>query len=75
MGYYIRRLLGMNHTFESREELIDVAETALRVQLQLAEDVLSITEMLEVPDEYKIEDRRIQRGARHGPRARLTRPL
>jgi hypothetical protein len=62
MGYYIRRLLGMNHTFESREELVDVAETALRVQLQLAEDVMAITELLEVPDAYKIEDRRIQRG-------------
>jgi len=62
MGYYIRRLLGMNHTFESREELIEVTETALRVQLLLAEDVMAITELLEVPDEYKIEDRRIQRG-------------
>jgi hypothetical protein len=62
MGYYIRRLLGMNHTFESREELVDVAEAALRVQLQLAEDVMAITELLEVPDAYKIEDRRIQRG-------------
>ena len=36
MGYYIRRLLGMNHTFESREEIIDCAEAALRVQLLLA---------------------------------------
>jgi hypothetical protein len=62
MGYYIRRMLGMNHTFGSREELVDVAETALRVQLQLAQDVMAITELLEVPDEYKIEDRRIQRG-------------
>ena len=25
MGYYIRRLLGMNHTFESREEVVKVA--------------------------------------------------
>ena len=62
MGYYIRRLLGMNHTFESREELVNVAETALRVQLLLARDVMSITELLPIPDEYKIEDRRIQRG-------------
>ena len=62
MGYYIRRLLGMNHTFESREELIDVAESALRVQLLLAKDVMSITELLMIPDESKIEDRRIQRG-------------
>ncbi len=62
MGYYIRRLLGMNHTFQSREELVEVAETALRVQLLLAQDVMSITELLTVPEEYKIEDRRIQRG-------------
>ena len=61
MGYYIRRLLGMNHKFESREEIIDVAETALRVQLLLAHDVLAITELLMLPEEYKVEDRRIQR--------------
>jgi hypothetical protein len=62
MGYYIRRLLGMNHTFQSRDELVKVAETALRVQLLLARDVLSITELLTIPEEYKVEDRRIQRG-------------
>ena len=61
MGYYIRRLLGMNHTFESREEIISTAESALRVQLWLAEDVLAITELLQLPEEYKVEDRRIQR--------------
>ena len=61
MGYYIRRLLGMNHTFESREEVVNVAEAALRVQLLLARDVLAITEMIMIPEEYKIEDRRIQR--------------
>ena len=61
MGYYIRRLLGMNHKFESREEIIDVAETALRVQLLLARDVLAITELIMLPEEYKVEDRRIQR--------------
>ena len=61
MGYYIRRLLGMNHQFESREEIIDVAETALRMQLLLARDVLAITEILALPEEYKIEDRRIKR--------------
>ena len=61
MGYYIRRLLGMNHTFETREEIIACAEAALRVQLLLARDVLSITEMLPIPEEYKVEDRRIQR--------------
>jgi hypothetical protein len=61
MGYYIRRLLGMNHTFQSREEIISTAEAALRVQLLLAKDVLAITELLMLPDEYKVEDRRIQR--------------
>ncbi|MEA2217407.1 MAG: hypothetical protein QOJ35_33 [Solirubrobacteraceae bacterium] len=61
MGYYIRRLLGMNHTFTSREEVVNVAEAALRVQLLLARDVLAITDMLTIPDEYKVEDRRIQR--------------
>lgn len=61
MGYYIRRLLGMNHEFESRKEVEDVAEAALRVQLLLARDVLAITELLALPEEYKVEDRRIQR--------------
>lgn len=61
MGYYIRRLLGMNHTFETRDELVNVAEAALRVQLLLARDVLAITEMLTIPEEYKVEDRRIAR--------------
>ena len=61
MGYYIRRLLGMNHTFESREEIISTAEAALRVQLLLARDVLAITELMMLPEEYKVEDRRIQR--------------
>jgi hypothetical protein len=61
MGYYIRRLLGMNHTFASREEIISTAEAALRVQLLLARDVLAITELLMLPEEYKVEDRRIQR--------------
>ena len=61
MGYYIRRLLGMNHMFESREEIVTVAETALRVQLLLARDVLAITELLMIPEEYKVQDRRIQR--------------
>jgi len=61
MGYYIRRLLGMNHTFSSREEVIECAEDALRGQLMLARDVLQITDMLSIPEEYKVEDRRIQR--------------
>jgi hypothetical protein len=61
MGYYLRRMLGMNHTFESRADIVNVAETALRVQLLLARDVLEITEMVLIPEEFKIEDRRIQR--------------
>jgi hypothetical protein len=61
MGYYIRRLLGMNHTFESREEIVNTAESALRLQLLLARDVLAITELIMLPEEYKVEDRRIQR--------------
>lgn len=62
MGYYIRRLLGMNHTFESREEIIEVAESALRMQLLLARDVVAISDLLMIPEEYKVQDRRIQRG-------------
>jgi len=61
MGYYIRRLLGMNHEFASREEIVQVAESALAGQLELARDVLAITELVMIPDEFKFEDRRIQR--------------
>ena len=61
MGYYIRRLLGMNHEFATREEITDFTEDALRMQLALARDVLAITEILALPNEYKVEDRRIQR--------------
>jgi hypothetical protein len=61
MGYYIRRLLGMNHEFESREEIVNCAESALRMQVLLARDVLAITELLALPEEHKVEDRRIQR--------------
>ncbi len=61
MGYYIRRLLGMNHKFASREEIVDTVETALEIQLLLARDVLAITDMLVIPDEHTIQDRRIQR--------------
>lgn len=61
MGYYIRRLHGMNHEFESREEIVNCAESALRMQVLLARDVLAITDLLTIPEEYKVEDRRIQR--------------
>lgn len=61
MGYYIRRLHGMNHTFESRQAVIDCAEAALRLQLVLAKDALAITDLLQLPEEYLVEDRRVQR--------------
>lgn len=61
MGYYIRRLLGMNHEFASREEIVQLAESALEGQLELARDVLEITDLVMIPDEFKVEDRRIQR--------------
>jgi len=61
MGYYIRRLLGMNHEFKSREEIVALAESALSGQLELARDVLAITDLVMIPDEFKVEDRRIQR--------------
>jgi len=61
MGYYIRRLLGMNHEFGSREEIVQLAESALEGQLELARDVLAITDLVMIPDEFKVEDRRIQR--------------
>jgi hypothetical protein len=61
MGYYLRRFVGGETDGFEREQMIDVAEQALALQLQLAQDLLSIAEVSGLPDEHKEKDKRIQR--------------
>jgi len=61
MGYYLRRFVGGETAEFGREQIIDVAEQALELQLDLARDVLSLTEVSGLPDDHKEKDRRIQR--------------
>ncbi|MEA2156251.1 MAG: hypothetical protein QOE11_2391 [Solirubrobacteraceae bacterium] len=61
MGYYLRRFVGGETTDFDREQMMDVAEQALQLQLQLALDVLEVAEVSGLPDEHKEKDRRILR--------------
>jgi hypothetical protein len=61
MGYYLRRFVGGETDGFEREQMIDVAEQALALQLELARDLLSIAEMSGLPVEHKEKDRRIIR--------------
>ena len=61
MGYYLRRFVGGETEGYDREQMIDVAEQALALQLDLARDLLSIAEISGLPTEHQEKDRRIQR--------------
>jgi hypothetical protein len=61
MGYYLRRFVGGDTDGFAREQMIDVAEQALALQLELARDVLSVAEVSGLPEEHKEKDKRIQR--------------
>jgi hypothetical protein len=61
MGYYLRRFVGGDTDGFEREQMIDVAEQALALQLELARDVLSVAEVSGLPAEHKEKDKRIQR--------------
>jgi hypothetical protein len=61
MGYYLRRFVGGETDGFDREQMLDVAEQALALQLELALDVLAFAEVSELPDDHKEKDQRIQR--------------
>jgi hypothetical protein len=61
MGYYLRRFVGGETDDFDREQMLDVAEQALQLQLDLARDVLSIAEVSGLPDSHKEKDQRILR--------------
>ncbi len=61
MGYYLRRFVGGETDGFDREQMIDVAEQALKQQLELALDVLELAEATELPESHKEKDQRITR--------------
>jgi len=61
MGYYLRRFVGGETDELTREQMVEVAEQALALQLELAQDVLELAEVSGLPDDHKEKDRRIQR--------------
>jgi hypothetical protein len=61
MGYYLRRFVGGETDDFDHEQMIDVAEQALQLQLELACDVLSLAEVSGLPESHKEKDQRILR--------------
>lgn len=61
MGYFLRRFAGCETDAFDREQMLDLAEQALQLQLELARDVLEIAELSRLPDEHKVSDQRIVR--------------
>jgi hypothetical protein len=61
MGYYLRRFVGGETDGLTREQMVEVAEQALKLQLDLARDVLEFADRSELPDDHKEKDQRIVR--------------
>jgi hypothetical protein len=61
MGYYLRRFVGGETDDFDREQMVDVAEQALQLQLELARDVLDMAEVSGLPESHKEKDQRILR--------------
>jgi uncharacterized hydantoinase/oxoprolinase family protein len=53
MGYYLRRFVGGETDDLDREQMVDVAEQALQLQLELARDVLDMAERSGLPASHK----------------------
>jgi hypothetical protein len=61
MGYYLRRFVGGETAEFDRDRMMDVAEQALQLQLDLARDVLAFAEVSGLPESHKEKDQRILR--------------
>lgn len=61
MGYYLRRFVGGETDGLDRDQMMDVAEQALQLQLDLARDVLAFAAVSGLPETHKEKDQRILR--------------
>jgi L-ribulose-5-phosphate 3-epimerase UlaE len=61
MGYFLRRFVGGETDNLTREQMLEVAEQALKLQLDLARDVLQLADRSPLPDDHKEKDQRILR--------------
>jgi len=62
MGFFLRRMVGeQQEAAMTREQAIELAEGALAMQEQLARDVLSLVEMIEMPADHAEKDQRVVR--------------
>jgi hypothetical protein len=61
MGYFLRRFVGGETDNLTREQMLEVAEQALKLQLDLARDVLELADRSQLPDDHKEKDQRILR--------------
>jgi hypothetical protein len=61
MGFFLRRMVGDKTDSLTKDQLLEVAEGALAMQEQLARDVLSLVEMIEMPADHAEKDQRVVR--------------
>jgi len=61
MGFFLRRMMGDKADKLTPEQLDEVAEGALAMQEQLARDVLSFVEMVNMPESHAAKDQRVVR--------------
>ena len=61
MGYFLRRMLGDKADSLTREQIEEVAEGALAMQEQLAQDVLSLVDAMHMPASHAEKDQRVVR--------------
>lgn len=61
MGYFLRRMLGDKADSLTREQIEEIAEGALAMQEQHAQDVLSLVEAMRMPEAHAEKDQRVVR--------------
>jgi hypothetical protein len=61
MGFFLRRMVGDKADSLTPAQLADVAEGALAMQEQLARDVLSLVDIIGMPESHAEKDQRVVR--------------